>query len=149
MPQSYNPWPHAIMGFFGLLIAALVSVVWFTLRQPNELVDVNYYDQEIRFQSRIDSLRRTAALGATVQLEQQAGRLILLLPLDQVHGGIIGTIHLFRPSNGALDRTQPLQVDPTGRQEIDVRSLAAGHWKLRIEWQVGEVLYYREDSLVL
>lgn len=145
--SSYNPWPHAVMGFFALLITALVSVLWFAFHHPTELISVDYYDQEMRFQGRIDSIHRTQALGRQVAVERLDGRLILSLPPDQARRGVAGTIHFFRPSDSRLDRRLPLAVNDAGRQEINLGQLDSGRWKVRFEWQVGGETFFREVTL--
>lgn len=146
---SYNPWPHALMAFFALLFVALAGVVWVAVSQPGELVSRNYYDQEMRYQGRMEAIRRTQALGQEVHVQSEPGRLVVNLPADQVRRGAVGTIHLFRPSDARLDREFKLAVDESGRQVVDVRGLEAGLWRVRLEWAVGTEAFYREEPLVL
>lgn len=146
--SSYNPWPHALMAFFALLFLALASVVWLAVSQPGELVSRNYYDQEIRYQGRMEAIRRTQALGQQVHLQSEPGRLVVSLPADHRRGAV-GTIHLFRPSDARLDREFKLAVDESGRQIVDVHGLEAGLWRVRLEWVVGTEAFYREEPLML
>lgn len=148
-PASYNPWPHALMGFFALLFAAMAGVVWIVVHQPSELVSRNYYDQEMLYQGRMEAIRRTQGLGREVRVQSEPGRLIVNLPSDQARRGPVGAIHLFRPADARLDREFKLAIDPTGRQIIDLRGLDAGLWRVRMEWAVGTETYYREEALVL
>ena len=51
---AFNPWPYALIAFFTVLITVIASFVTWSLRQDMELVGADYYDQEMRFQQRID-----------------------------------------------------------------------------------------------
>lgn len=147
--SSYNPWPHAVMAFFGVLILALVGVVWMAVHQPNELVSSNYYDQEILYQGRIDATKRTEALGEKVSVAQSGRHVVVMVPADHAQRVVTGSVHFFRPSDARLDRNFKLAVDAAGRQDFDVHELGAGLWKVRLEWVVGVESFFRETSVVL
>lgn len=145
---AYNPWPHALMGFFAVLLLALVGVVWLAVHQPNELVSANYYEQEMRYQGRMDAARRAGALGNSVTLRQEGQRVVLTLPAGQATRAT-GEIHFFRPSDARQDRRVPLSLDARGRQELDIRELGSGLWRVRVEWSVGPDAFFREEKLRL
>jgi len=147
--SSYNPWPHALMAFFSLLLAALAGVLWVAFRQTDQLVSSNYYDQEMRYQGRMEALQRTRALGAALALRQEPGQVILQIPDTQAGRRPAGTIRLFRPSDARQDRDMLLATDAAGRQVIDVRGLTAGLWRISVEWTVDGLTYYVEDPMVL
>jgi len=147
LPASYNPWPHAIMAFFAVLLLALVGVVWMAVHQPSELVSTNYYDQEILYQGRMDAVRRTQALGSQVSVVYAGSQVVVSLPRE--HAAAVGKVHFFRPSDSHMDREFALKLDAAARQSIDVQALGSGRWRIRVEWAAGGETYFREENVVL
>ena len=127
--SSYNPWPHAVMAFFGVLILALVGVVWMAVHQPNELVSSNYYDQEILYQGRIDATKRTEALGEKVSVAQSGRHVVVMVPADHAQRVVTGSVHFFRPSDARLDRNFKLAVDAAGGRILMSTSWGPGFGK--------------------
>lgn len=145
----WNPWPYALIAYFAVFISAVIGFITWSVHQKMDLVGADYYDQEIRYQSQIDKLRRTAAMGPAMPIDYAPGRITFRLPREQVSQGVTGSVQLYRPSNAGMDRTVPLAVDSTGLQHIDATALTAGLWRIRISWKAGGEEFYRDDSLVI
>lgn len=146
---SWNPWPYALIAYFAVFISAVIGFVAWSVHQKMDLVGADYYDQEIRYQSQIDKMRRTAAMGPALPIDYAQGRITFRLPQEQVAKGVTGSIQLYRPSNAGMDRTVSLTVDSTGLQNIDATTLTPGLWRIRISWKAGGEEFYRDDSVVI
>lgn len=135
-----NPWPYAIAAYFVLFIAAMTSWIVFALRNDQELVRKDYYEQEIKYQGELESLNR--ASEASVQISHDAARksLTVTLPSDAT-----GTILFYRPSDSKLDH----KIILSSQNSIDLRELAGGLWKVRLSWTAGGAEYRRDQTLVL
>ena len=147
--QSWNPWPYALIGFFAVFISTVFGFVAWSLHQKMDLVGADYYDQEIRYQSQIDKIRRTAAMGPSLPIDYGQGRVSFRLPQAHVTKGVTGSVQLYRPSNAGMDRIVPLAVDSTGTQTLDASSLTPGLWRIRISWKAGGEEFYRDDSVII
>jgi hypothetical protein len=148
--KSWNPWPWAIIGFFVIFIGCVVAFVVFATRQPMDLVRHDYYEEELRYQKRIDSAQRAQALPGTlsVQYAPRPEQLIISLP-PATRTASKGTVHLYRPSDAQLDRTLELSFDASARQVLDVPGLKPGLWKLRFAWELLGETYSHEESVVI
>ena len=146
---AFNPWPYALIAFFTVLITVIASFVTWSLRQDMELVGADYYDQEMRFQQRIDSTRRAQAFAGQIAIVHDAGRITVTLPAAHAAKHPAGTFHLYRPSDAKLDREMKLAVDATGTQQLAVPGLRPGLWKARVAWTVGTEEFFRDETLII
>lgn len=146
---AFNPWPYALIAFFSVLITVIVGFVTWSLRQDSELIGADYYDQEMRFQQRIDSVKRTQALTGHVSLNYEAGRITLTLPAVPKDRPAVGTIRFYRPSDAKLDRETKLVINAAGTQEIAATGLRPGLWKARVTWSVGADDYFHDETFII
>jgi nitrogen fixation protein FixH len=146
-----NPWPWAIVGYFAIFISAMTVWIVFAVRQRVDLVRPDYYAHEMDFQKQIETVRRTKALPTHAALSYRAEdrSITVRLPNGSFAASTQGTLHLYRPSDAALDLELPLRPDGDGSQILRSGPLRPGFWKLQIEWATGGVEYYHEQPLVV
>jgi hypothetical protein len=143
---SWNPWPIALIAFLSLFATAVVGFGIFAIRHNQDLVRPDYYDHEIRYQDQIEREIRTRELAGRVELGLAPGSRTLEI---RIPGAAQGTIHLYRPSDAALDRDVVLSTGADGRQRVDLSELKPGLWKARMSWKQGDDDYAYESTLVL
>jgi hypothetical protein len=146
MKPTPNLWPLGIIAAFVIFISGTISLVVMASSHKAELVSDNYYEQEIKYQNRIDSLGRAQRLGsvASVRLDAANGRIAISLPPAQVRGGVTGRIQLYRPSAAGADRALALAPNANGLQFVDLRSLLPGLWRMRVSWTADGQEYWIE-----
>jgi nitrogen fixation protein FixH len=142
-----SPWPIAITALFIVFALYLAGFIVWAVGQKQDLVAADYYEREVRYQDQLDRLHRTALLapGTTVAFDAAARTCRIALPAS--HAAATGRIHFYRPSNARLDQSFPLALAADGTQVIPTDRLAAGRWKVRVEWQVGGQDFYVEQPL--
>jgi nitrogen fixation protein FixH len=147
-PRSF--WPIGITAFFALALMFLVTFVIWASRQHEDLVAQNYYENEVRFQKQLDQMNRTQPLAAQVTVAYDAvlQNIVITLPAAQA-ANAVGQIHLYRPSDAALDRSVPLAVNRNGVQQLDAKALPSGLWKIRVQWSVGGEEYFLDRDVVV
>lgn len=147
---SRNPWPIAIIGFFTIAIIFIGSFIAWAMRQREDLVSADYYEREVRYQSRLDSMNRSQFLSsqAVVTFEPTRQMIVITLPASQTQGAT-GNIHLYRPSDARLDRDLPLAPNAEGIQRLDAKALRLGLWKVRVSWRAGGVEYFLDQPVIV
>ena len=135
-----NLWPYAIVSYFIVFITGIITGVSFAMRHDDQLVRPDYYEHEIKYQDQIDRIARTDRSNTTITYDRSSQSLRIQLP----NTNIIGTVHLYRPSNGRLDKKFTLTAEP-----IDVSTLEPGLWKVRLNWILSGHEYYFEKPVVL
>ena len=146
-----NAWPIGIIAFFALFIPAMIGFVVWSTHQRTDLVSKDYYDQEMRYQQRIDAEQRTMTEGAAPKIAHNAaaGRIELRFPASDALARAQGAVTLYRPSEAALDVKSPLAVDAAGIMHLAATTLQPGLWRVKAEWSVDGKAYYAEDSVVI
>ncbi len=146
---SFNPWPYALIAFFITLVSIIGGFVTWSLRQNLELVGPDYYEQEMRFQQRINSVNRTRPLGDQVTIAYEANAIRITLPKEHAAQHVTGTIQLYRPSNSKLDRQLNLLPDPSGQQTLAAKDLEPGLWKVRVAWKFQGEEFFRDTTVIV
>ena len=144
-----NLWPWGIILTFVLFFGGMATVVVIAATHRESLVNANYYEQELKFQSRIDSAARGQKSGASIQLDAVAGKLLVTLPPEQVAQKLSGAIEFYRPSTPDLDHELSLAPNAEGKQTLDVAKLAAGAWHVRVRWNAGGHDYFLEQKITI
>ena len=128
---------------FVLLILTLVSM---SMRQNVDLVSNDYYEQELKFQDRINKINVTNQLEEPLIWEVKKGKLNLNFPQNFEGKQITGSIYFFRPSDETKDKTIEINTDNTSLS-IPTKDLQPGLFKIHINWNVDEVEYYNEGLI--
>ncbi len=151
MKSPLNPWPWAILLTFVVFISGTAGLVVMACSQKVDLVNQNYYEQELRFQGQIDRVKRTEGLSApaTVAYDPARQQIRFCLPPEQRQGEVSGRIELYRPSAAGQDRQFELHPDSQGMQTVDASRLSHGLWKVRVTWRVQGQEYFLDQKLVL
>jgi nitrogen fixation protein FixH len=152
MSTQRTIWPYAIIAAFVLFASYIGYMVQRAMRTSVDLVSADYYQQELAYQRRMESVARTAALPAPVQVQYEAAaqRLTLALPPTLANQAVQGKVHFFRPSDQKLDFTLPFA--PTGeprQQQVNTSHLQAGHWRLRLDFTAAGQQYFIEKELTI
>lgn len=144
-----NLWPYAIVATFVLFASYIGYMVQQAMSTNVDLVSADYYQQEIAYQKRIESVARTAALPTPVQVdyEPEAQRLTLKLPPSLAGQAVQGTVHFFRPSDQKLDFKLPFTATEKAPQQLNTSKLQPGLWRLRIDFSAGGQQYFVEQEL--
>ncbi|WP_448697537.1 FixH family protein [Mucilaginibacter sp. AW1-3] len=122
---------------FVAFISAM-SVVMF--RQPDE-ADNQYYEKGLAFDSDYAKEKQVITDHAQprISLTDQKLAIQFIKPLK-------GTLHLMRPADEKLDRTFNLVGDVNNQVSIPLEGVAAGRWKLTMNWESnGKKYLYTQE----
>jgi hypothetical protein len=149
MKIRFHFWPWGLITVFALFFCGTVTLVVITSLQNEDLVSNNYYEQELRYQGRVDSIGRTRQLAvqATARYDAATRRIIVTLPPEHAGKNATGSIELYRPNDASLDQSLALSVDQHGVQALDASALKPGLWKVRVDWRVDGCDYYVDQKV--
>jgi hypothetical protein len=139
-----NPWPYAIVAYFVIFITAMTIWIVFAVRNDQQLVRKDYYEQELKFQKDIDGQNRAANVNVFVNYDAAKQTVTVTLP----GAAATGSIYFYRPSNAKLDCEFTLALK-NGAQPIDVANFQSGLWKIRLHWTANSAEFRYDKSLVL
>jgi nitrogen fixation protein FixH len=151
MKTTRNLWPLGIIVTFVLFFAGTVGLIVMACSQKVGLVSADYYEQELKFQGRIDRVERTrnAATQGTIAYDPANRCITVSLPAEQAHREVWGSIELYRPSAAGMDRAVRFQPDPNGVQRLDATGMAPGLWRVRVSWTAEKQNYYLDQKVVV
>ena len=146
---SRNYWPLGIVVTFALFFAGMAAVVGIASTHREDLVNGNYYEQELKYQDTIDGAARAKAAGANIRFDAAAGLVVIAVPVAQLAQKFSGTVTLYRANDPKLDREFLLEPKSDGTQTFNVSKLAAGPWRVRAAWLADGKNFFIEGKFVL
>lgn len=139
-------WGAGIFIIYGVFVLGILSMAAYYMGQDVQLVSKEYYDDEVRYQDKIEKLKRTYALKDEVSFRTVDEKVRISFP-KTFHEKISGEIVFFRPSDKKLDFRQDLNIDSNGVQFVDFRGKSKGLWKAELNWKAGSREYLTEEII--
>jgi hypothetical protein len=133
------------MGF----VALIVTMVCLSMREKIDLESPDYYEQELKFQDKIDKMNRAEQLKESLNWQIVNSNLVISFPGELSAQKPSAVIHLVRPSDAALDKNFELKPDTLANRLISLTGLKQGAYKIQVDWKAGEITYYNEGVITL
>ncbi len=141
-----NYWGKGIAATYIIFVIVTLTMTYSMMTRNVDLVAINYYDKEIKYQDQIDKINNSKRLAEVLKYELTGGAVVFAFPKI---GDISGEYVFYRPSDSKQDFKIKIQPDKDNRQAIDLSSFARGYWKVKIEWKSGGTEYYDEEQIIL
>lgn len=144
-------WGAGIAITFTLFAAGMMFLVWLCIRQPQDLVSIDYYNRELAFQQQINKSFNTGDLSQPLIVAYDASqqKVSVVFPAEIKSKSITGTLHFFKPDNATLDFEVAVQPDQTFTQQITTSKMKAGLWHIKADWKMDDAGFYQEESIVI
>jgi hypothetical protein len=130
-------------------IVLLIAFVIYSSQNSFKLVERDYYQKEINYQSQINRETRTNQLSQKVNIHNNNERIELQFPSIFSPEDINGTIMFFRPSDLNLDFRIQIDLNQDGLQSISSTNLKNGAWIIKIYWNNQLDEYYSEKRIIV
>ncbi len=137
----------------GIIIAIVIPIVLlivfviFSSQNTFKLVERDYYQKEINYQSQIDRKTRTNQLSQKVNIYNDDEGVVLQFPSIFLLEDINGKIIFFRPSDLNLDFSIKIDLNQYGLQSISSTNLKNGVWIIKVFWNNQLDEYYSEKRI--
>ena len=142
-------WGNKLLLVFAVFGSMISYMVYRCMQIPVDLVNKEYYRDELAYQQVIDGTRKANALSRKVSLRQEGEIILVQFPEEMKQKMVKGTILFYCPSDVGKDRRLSLQVDAVARQEIDARPFLPGHYIVKIQWASAGVSYFTEQPFII
>ena len=149
MKKSKFNWGTGILITIIVFMIITIGTVVFLMNQDVDLVASDYYDKGIQHQNQIDRENRTNSMIEAVQIIPENGFVTLTFPKSYSQKGLTGTIQFYRPSDSKKDFALSISIDTSARQLIPTQNLEKGYWKIKLNWTLDSIEYYKESSFVI
>ena len=145
--KSSNIFLYGIVIAIMVPIILLIAFVTFSGNNSFKLVEKDYYQKEIHYQSQIDREVRTNQLEKDVSIYSEGEAITLQFPLKFSPNDINGDIIFFRPSNSNDDFNVQIDLNENGSQIINNDEMRGGAWIIKVFWNNQWDEYYTEKRI--
>jgi hypothetical protein len=141
-------WSAGIAILYMGFVVMILLLVGMSASQKIDLVTDQYYEEELRFQDKINKTNHTKALTDPLIWEVTEQGILITYPKSFSENNLAGIVKLYCPSDNTKDRTFPVKTK-NHMQLIAASDLASGRYYLQIDWQNGKETYWNEDVVVI
>jgi predicted RND superfamily exporter protein len=142
-------WGNKLLLTFLVFGAGMTYLVYRSVSTNYELVEKDYYKQELRYQQVIDGTNRVNQLSSAVKIEQTDAGILLQLPQEMKEKDITGDVLFYCAYDQKKDKKFLLQTGTTGVQVFQTSSIAPGNYTVKINWSNEGKNYFAEKSLTV
>jgi len=142
-------WGSGIAIVISVFTIAGLSFIYYAFHQDVNLVKDNYYQDEIKYQDRIEEIKRTAKLSDKLEIKVSGSNILFNFPQNVNKDKIKGNILLYRPSDRKHDIFFPIELDSLSEQIKSTEKLVSGMWKAQVKWEIDTLSYYTEKIIMV
>ncbi|MES2849672.1 MAG: FixH family protein [Bacteroidota bacterium] len=141
-------WGYKILIVYLAFVAGIVVMVVKSSTQKIDLVTQDYYTKELKYQERIDAVKRTEALSSKVKYEVKNGKVVITLPAAFDLKAVNGNVLLYYAADNSKDVTKDFTTN-NRTITIELPITAKGPYQLQISWISEGHAFYFEENLFL
>jgi FixH len=142
-------WGNKLFVTFLVFGAGMTFLVYRSIHTNYEMVEKDYYKNELSYQQVIDGTNRANSLTTTVNLEQTENGILLHLPEEMKNKTITGEVWFYCAYNEKKDKKFELNLSTEGIQLFGKKLLNPGNYSVKITWNCDGKAYYTEKSLAI
>lgn len=141
-------WGWGIAIFYTLFVIVMVTAVVKSSMMGVDLVQEEYYDADIAYESfrksRANAENLTSPPSITVFSKDQ----YIGIDFKENWKKIDGTVQMYRPSDGTADKIYDIKLRE-GKMQLPTGELISGRWMIKMTWKGDGKEFYMEDSVVI
>ncbi len=143
-------WGTGITVSYLLFVLLILGFLAFAMGQDVNLVSSDYYEQELKYEDKIEKINRANQLHEKIKLEMADNNLSITFPDLFDPEEINGHITLYRPSDRQEDKVYEINLRHEDRkQEISIYTLKNGLWRVKLDWEIDGAGYYFEKNIIV
>lgn len=142
-------WGNKLLFAFIVFAAGMIFLVYRAMSTNFEMVEKDYYKQELRYQEKINGIQEANNLTAPVELSQSETGIHLRFPLEMKNKTLSGNVWFYCAYDEKKDKRFNLQTDMNGNQSFALDELQPGNYTVKINWMDGEKKYYTEQTITV
>lgn len=134
------------IAFLYLSFASMIGfMVYKSATQTVDLVAPNYYEQELKYQDKIDGMNNLSAESKAILIVKNEGSITFTFSKET--GVPVGSILFFKPDNASSDFETKIAIDTEGKQTIDTKALSKGTYIVKVDWKIGDKKFFKEERI--
>lgn len=141
-------WGYKITILYVCFVILIVSLVYTSVHNKEELVSADYYQQELRYQQRIEAMNNANSTEEPITYHVEGRKVTLSFPISLVKG-ISGEILFYRPSDATKDFKVNMHPASDGTQVIKGKTFTHGAYKMQLSWKFCNKNYFKEELIFI
>ena len=141
-------WGYKITIVYLFFVVGMLSLVIKSTMQKFELVQPDYYADELKYQTVIDASQRAKNFQVELNVQKQTGKLNIMLPKEFSNKRVTGKAHLYYAADIQKDIVKKFETN-NGTFTIETFSTTKGNYTLKLEVMKEGVSYYYEQKIFL
>lgn len=142
-------WGNKLLVTFIVFAGGMGFLVYRSVTTQFELVEKDYYKQELRYQQKIDGAKEVSNLSGAVLLTQNEQGIRLQLPAEMKNRDLSGEVWFYCAYNEKKDKKFSLQTDGDASQLFRLQEVEPGQYTVKINWKDGQTQYYSENNFTV
>ena len=149
MTFKFN-WGYGIALVYTAFACGMLFLVYLCTTYKVDLVQADYYKEELAYQQRIDQKSNTAALTQRLEINysRDAQSVHIQLP-EELTGTQNVNLRFYRPDDSTLDKNLHQAVSTSNDITVSTDGMKVGLWRLEMSWTHGTKDYFQEAILNL
>ncbi|MGB3467559.1 MAG: FixH family protein [Cyclobacteriaceae bacterium] len=136
-------WGKGIALSFTVFCGLMIFMVIRSFQTDFHLVSDHYYQEELKYQDRIDEISRAKTDGSSVETAYDGKNVTFVLTTATP---VKGEIHFYRPDNATFD--YKVSFDQP-KVEVSETKLVKGRYIVKVSWYESDRKYYQERELFI
>ena len=147
--MKFNWGTGIVIAFIGFISFIMYFVVTMTTNEKydHDLVNEDYYKEELLYQNDIDKEENAKSLEQNITWKKSEEGLLIVFPETLKAENITGKVFLYRPSNKQFDIEMPISLSNHNLLIPDKR-LLDGRWNIKVDWQYNGISYLYKKEIM-
>jgi hypothetical protein len=140
-------WGIRITVLYMSFVILILTLVFITSNNKEELVAKDYYSQELDYQNKIEAIKNANNLESPINYEVVGKIININVPTELLSKDVKGEIYLYRPSDSTKDINLKFKVNTDGKISITDSKLLTGVYKMKITLFSNTKKYIKEEVI--
>lgn len=139
-------WGYKILVVYSIFVAGILFLAFKSSQQKNELVQKDYYADELKYQNVINASQNAKDVGDELTTLKKDDHLLVSLPPFFKNKQAKGDVHLYYPADESRDISKAFSTN-SGEFEMELLSRMKGYYTLKLDIDVSGKQYYYEQKI--
>ena len=140
-------WGKGIAIVYIVFVLLIAGLVYLTTQQKFDLVSDDYYEQELKYQDKLDANNNVVALNDKINFSLQGEKLTIELPSDLHTSNISGRLNCYYKADSKHDLSFDFKPDENGKQVWERNKFNQGFYIMKLSFNDGIKNYYVEKEM--
>lgn len=142
-------WGYRVIIIICVFVIGVLSMVFISMKQTNEVIDSDYYEREMKYQTVIDGKLNLQKLNDSVSVFSDSSMVHISFPESTITKLDSGVIEFLKMSDSRKDKSIKMKPETGSRYELPLSLFVSGVYKLRVEWSNDGINYYQEQDVTV